>query len=77
MDSSRPITRRLTRSKIYDYFNSVAECKNIRYDGVNAGPGTCNADVWPKDVPKLVKTTWNSYPGEVLPLLSHKDDVQF
>ncbi|KUJ12546.1 uncharacterized protein LY89DRAFT_738322 [Mollisia scopiformis] len=48
---------------IYNYFNSLDKCAGIRYTGENQGPSTCNADVWPQDALKPVKTTWNSWPG--------------
>ncbi|KAH8810889.1 hypothetical protein F5884DRAFT_854262 [Xylogone sp. PMI_703] len=47
---------------LYDYFNNLKECQGERYSGPNAANGgNCNADIWPNDIPKLVKTTWNNY----------------
>lgn len=53
--------------QIYNYFNSLDKCAGIHYSGPNSIPGTCNADVWPEAQPKLIKTTWSSWPGEPLP----------
>lgn len=56
------------RSKVYNYWNSLNLCKDIKYSGPNQAPQEGKTDVWPEKLnnkgettPKLVKTSWDTY----------------